>query len=160
MALLPVGIASNKTAIDQTAAMNVLASVAADLRTTSLASSTTSRFGISIPAANQGTTAMTSTSVAYSYIGADGQPYATLASGSNVKYQLTATAMAPGEVTVTSSHFGIPPGTHNRPTTYYLTGTYSNHCATQTYLKLTWPAQASGTNIAGSVETVVLMDRN
>ena len=156
MALLPVGIASNKTAIDQTSAMNVLSAVAADIKTTPGSSGTVSstRYGISIPpVAPSG-----GTSTTVQYVSEDGQSFtaAQFASGTtNAIYQLTATVMAPSQISVTSSSHTGPRGT-------WVTSTNSYQCrsATQAHLQVSWPAQISGSSSANSVETVVSLDRN
>jgi type II secretory pathway pseudopilin PulG len=48
--LIPVGVQANRNATSQTAATNIIAAVVADLRATPTANSTSSQFGINIPA--------------------------------------------------------------------------------------------------------------
>ena len=53
VALLPVGVQTNQTAISQTAATSILSTVVADLRATPESSETSSQFGINMAAASE-----------------------------------------------------------------------------------------------------------
>lgn len=84
LGLLATGSQVNRTGIEQTAATNILTSVAADLRATPTANSTSLQFGIAIPANPVGG-ATTSTL----YFDSTGQSSTSLASGS--RYRLVVT---------------------------------------------------------------------
>jgi Tfp pilus assembly protein PilV len=79
--LLAVGVSSTTASIDQTAATNILTSIAADLESTAKAGQTSPVFGITLPLANAAT-AQVSPAI---YIGEDGQKAATAATA---RYQL------------------------------------------------------------------------
>jgi uncharacterized protein (TIGR02598 family) len=51
--LLPTGVTSNKATIEQTAAVNLLSAICADLRATPATSAASSQFAIAIPAAGE-----------------------------------------------------------------------------------------------------------
>jgi uncharacterized protein (TIGR02598 family) len=130
LGLLPVGVKTNQTAIGQTASIDVLSAVAADLRatpaTTPRAGSATSpRFAIGIPAnpvAAQATTTLFFTS--------DGQFSPSLQP--NSRYRVTVTFLPNGAA----------------------------HAATFLNLKTTWPAAATVANAEGTAELFIALDRN
>jgi uncharacterized protein (TIGR02598 family) len=139
-ALLPVGLNSNKAAIEQTNAMNVISAVAADLRATPASSGTATSplFGISVPpqpapGAGAGTIY---TSGTY-YFGIDGQCSGTSTS-TNSRYKLQAWLTSPSNIKTNTLAKAV----------------------TKARLLMTWPALASSTNASGYVETVVALDRN
>ena len=123
--LLPTGVTSNKATIEQTAAVNLLSAICADLRATPATSGVSSQFGITIPAAGAAATSA--------------QIY--LDESNNVVLPASAKARCLLNVWIT------PPSAGSRQ-------------ATTARLLLTWPAQAAIANAAGSVETVVALDRN
>lgn len=134
-ALLPIGMNSNKTSSEQTVATNMLTSISADLRTTTNPANSASAqlspiFGISVPPS---VTSSPATVQAPSpiYISADGTKATTPATIATARYQL---------------NVWTTPGLGKR--------------ATLVRLLLTWPANASVANAAGSVETVIALDRN
>lgn len=129
-ALLPVGLQTNRTAIQQTASSDLISAVVADLRatppTTPLgAAATSQRFQIAIPANPVG--AQTSTTL---YFADDGQSATTLSPSS--RYRLTVTFL---------------PNSGAR-------------AATMATLKMTWPAAANVANAEGSAQMFVALDRN
>jgi len=148
-ALLPVGLASNKEAVEQTSAMNVLSAVAADLHSTVASGTSTvnsTRFGISVPAVPSAPAITTSTNVQYSYISEDGQPSST---NSNAKYLLHVWITTPAPSSY-KKVFPPPVQTIN----------VASKSATQARLLLTWPAQANYLSPVGSAETIISLDRN
>ena len=140
-ALLPVGVQTNRNAISQTAATNIMAAVVSDLRATPKTSGTSSQFGITIstdPTRGVATTcqpcfdcwqAQTQTF----YFDGAGQSVA----AANSRYRLTVTSVQNPTATTTSG-------------------------ATFADLKVTWPAVVDPctTTPSGSVEMFAALDRN
>ncbi|XHR27657.1 MAG: hypothetical protein ACFUZC_17155 [Chthoniobacteraceae bacterium] len=56
LGLLPTGMTSNQTAVEQTAAANIASAIISDIRATSSTSGTSARFGLNIPAAGESDT--------------------------------------------------------------------------------------------------------
>ncbi|MEI8340420.1 MAG: hypothetical protein WCH43_02660 [Verrucomicrobiota bacterium] len=156
-ALLPVGLASNKDAVEQTAVMNVLTGIATDLRTAQSSTSTTivsSRYGISLPPANYTSSTPVPVATSVSYITADGQPCLSGSSDPNAKYQVRTWATAPSAFSVNGAFVPFPaPGHFNQTIT-------APKNTTQVRLLLTWPAQANYLSPIGSAESVISLDRN
>lgn len=129
--LLPVGLNSSQNSIEQTAANDVLAAVATDLRATPPTSppggvAVSARFGIAIPA-NPVTSSPSPTVL---YFDGDG----------TCSNSQTATSRYRMEVT-------FLPNAKER-------------AATRALLKVTWPAPASPANAAGTVSMFAAFDRN
>jgi uncharacterized protein (TIGR02598 family) len=94
--LLPIGLQTNQRSIEQTAAADILSTVAADLRATSRTATSSSQFGISIPP-----NPMTSSATApILYFNSVGQ---LVASDENPRYRLTITFPANGGGTKTAT---------------------------------------------------------
>jgi uncharacterized protein (TIGR02598 family) len=139
-ALLPIGMNSNKSSSEQTVATNMLTSIAADLRATpnpanSVSSQISPVFGFSIPAnATTGSVptvpALTPSPTATYYISANGTKATNASAIAAARYQL---------------NIWLTPSVGKR--------------ATLARLLLTWPANATVANAAGSVETVIALDR-
>lgn len=128
--LLPIGLQTNRNAIEQTAAVDVLSAVVADLRATPPTTprggiTTSSQFRISIP--SNPVTASTATTL---YFSAEGQSSTSLNPDS--RYRLTVTFLPNG------------PGSRS---------------ATLAELKMTWPA-ANSTVPDGSAQLFTAFDRN
>jgi uncharacterized protein (TIGR02598 family) len=134
--LLAVGFNTSASAVEQTSATNILASVATDLRTapTTAASGgtqvTTALYQLSVPVSGNAFPSAAQTK----YVDANGQittyQGAAVTAGSG-RYLLTVTGVA---------------------------GTGRN--ATQAHIMLSWPAAAPLAYAAGSVEMLVALDRN
>ena len=130
--LLPTGLNSNKAAIEQTAATNLLTAIDADLRAapntapggTAQASP---QFGIEIPAA--GGTATPQGNPVKVFVAEDGRVVSDAAAA---RYLL--------------SIWMTPPSTTRE--------------ATLVRLLLSWPASAAADKAAGSVDTVIALNRN
>jgi uncharacterized protein (TIGR02598 family) len=130
-ALLPVGVKTNHIATEQTASVDILSAVAADLRSTPVTfprggASTSPRFAIPIPANPVGGT--TTTTLFFSTEGRH-----TTAFDTNSRYRVTITF--------------APNGTGSRTATFV-------------ELKATWPAAATASNAEGTAEIFVALDRN
>jgi uncharacterized protein (TIGR02598 family) len=136
--LIPIGLRTNKAAVQQTAANGILSAVIADLRATPstlpLGSGTTSQeFGIFIPA-------NTVTSGTTLYFDGSGQP--------------------------TSALNGIPSGGQTpAQSEYLLTVNFipspsGPRAATFVNLEVSWPAASGTANAEGSVQDFVALDRN
>ena len=129
--LLPVGIATNQAALEQTGANDILSSVVSDLRSTppttprGLAAAS-KQFGVQIPA-NPVTAANTATV----YMSTGGAPSTTL---------------------LPSSHFLVV-------VTFVPNGTASR-APTLAKLTVSWPAVAGAGRSIGSVEQFLVLDRN
>jgi uncharacterized protein (TIGR02598 family) len=129
--LLPIGLQTNQRAIEQTASVDILSAVAADLRATPVTNprggaATSSQFGISMPGNPVGgTTTMTL------FFNSAGQSSTSLQSDS--RYRLAVTFVPNGSGTKT---------------------------ATFADLKVTWPAAAAAANAQGSAEMFAAFDRN
>lgn len=129
--LLPVGLNSSQNSIEQTAANDVLAAVATDLRATPPTSppggaSASARFGIAIPA----NPVTSSPSPAVLYFDGDGTFSTTQTTTSRYRLEVT-----------------FLPNARER-------------AATRALLKVTWPAPASPANAAGAVSMFAAFDRN
>jgi uncharacterized protein (TIGR02598 family) len=128
--LLPVGLQTNRRAIEQTASVDILSAVAADLRatpvTTPRGNATTSpQFGINIPAAgNAGTTTLFF----------NGTDQFAKSQQPDSRYRVTMRF-------VSSSGGG-------------------SKTATLADVRVTWPAGASITNAQGTAEMFAAFDRN
>jgi Tfp pilus assembly protein PilV len=130
-ALLPVGVKTTQTALEQTAATDMLSMVAADLRATPTTmprggATASPRFSIEIPA-NPVMASVTSTL----FFTSVGQFSTTLEAKS--RYRLTATF--------------VPNGPGGRTATFV-------------DLKMTWPAAAGLSNASAPVELFLALDRN
>ena len=138
--LLPVGLRSNQSAIEQTAANGIISAVAADLRAAppSTSGTTTAQFLIPIPM-----NPVQSTTTDTLYFASDGQ-----CSGSTLN--------GPALSSTTTSTIS----THKLVVTFLPTVPSTNtRAATQVSLKVTWPAGSSGIP-SGSVSAFVALDRN
>lgn len=129
--LLPTGLNSNKAAIEQTAATNLLTAIDADLRTAPNpapggTAQTSPQFGIEIPAA--GGTVTPQGSPITKFVAEDGR----VVSAASARYLL--------------SIWMTPPSTTRE--------------ATRVRLLLSWPASATADKAAGSVDTVIALNRN
>jgi uncharacterized protein (TIGR02598 family) len=93
--LLPVGLNSNKTSVEQTAAASLARAFVADLRATPITSSTTATFGITFP---------TSTSVVYSTIWLD-ESGAKVTTADSPKYRAYITLTPPPNATPKAATF-------------------------------------------------------
>jgi len=131
--LIPVGLRTNKAAVQQTAANGILSAVIADLRATPstlpLGSGTTSQeFGISIPA----NTVISGTTL---YFAGSGQFTQTL----------ILTGSAQSEYLLTANF--LPSGSGSRAATFV-------------NLEVSWPAESGTANPEGFVQDFVALDRN
>jgi len=129
--LLPVGMKSDQTAIEQTAANGILSAVTADLRATPPTSpvgqaATSQQFSVSIPP-NPVTTAPAATTL---YFSSNGK---CMTSAADSRYRLTIT---------------FPPN-----------GSYLK-TATFVKLQVSWPAALTPENAAGCAQTFLALDRN
>ena len=96
--LLPIGLNSNRTAIEQTAATNIATSIVADLRATFPTSTTSPRLGMSIPAAGSSPSTVTY------YLDENGGPFpAPSAVTPNSRYRATISWIAPATGTRTAT---------------------------------------------------------
>jgi uncharacterized protein (TIGR02598 family) len=130
-ALLPVGLKTNQTAIEQTASTDLLSIVGADLRSTPTttprgASAISPLFGINIPA-----NPVSSGTDETLFFTAEGE------------FSTTATATSRYRMTITF----LPNGS-------------GAHTATFVTLKVTWPAAATVANANGNANMFVALDRN
>jgi uncharacterized protein (TIGR02598 family) len=130
LGLLPIGLRSDQASFEQTAANGILSAVSADLRATPSLSGTTPQFKLQIP--SNPTTSSTATLYFSSY----GQG------------PVSFTASPRYLVTVCFVPNGSPP----------TSGT--SKAATVVNLQVSWPAAAPLANAAGSVQTLVALDRN
>ncbi len=129
--LLPIGLRTNQNATEQTASADLLGAVSADLRATPV---TMPRGGATTSqqfAIRIPANPVSAATTSTLYFTSEGQFSPTL--NPNSRYLLTITFVMNG------------------------TGARS---ATLADLKMTWPAAAAATNVAGSVETLVALDRN
>jgi uncharacterized protein (TIGR02598 family) len=132
--LLPIGLKSNETSIEQSAANGILSEVTADLRATpptvpSGLATTSQQFLIPIPA-NPVTTAPTATTL---YFTSDGRSSAESGVTGPWSYLVTIT---------------------------FLTNGSTAKSATFANLQVSWPASVQAANAVGSVRTFVALDRN
>lgn len=130
VALLPVGLQTSYSAIEQTASNDILAAVIADLRGTAPTSprgtiATSAQFGLNIPGNSDGLP-----STATLYFDSQGR---VLPASDGSRYRLTVTF--------------LPNGGGSRTATFV-------------HLKMTWPAVAGPANAPGSAETFIALDRN
>lgn len=128
--LLPIGISSNQTSAEQTAATNILTAVSADLRSAPNPSprgsaQTSLVFKIPIPAAGATASAVPTTI----YISEDGQP---AASAVAARYQMN----------------------------LWMTPPVTGRGATIVRAHVSWPPTAPIATAAGFVETLIALDRN
>lgn len=126
--LLPSGVNSNRDAREQTAAINFLTAVTADLREAGASPKTSVQYGLAVPGAGGSITP--SSAPIQKYLSEDGQ---VVASASSARYRLSVWMM--------------PPPADSRQ-------------VTAVRLLLSWPPTAEISNAAGSVETVIALDRN
>ncbi|MDD5349375.1 MAG: hypothetical protein PHQ12_04110 [Chthoniobacteraceae bacterium] len=138
-ALLPVGLKSNQTAAEQTAANGILSAVAADLRSAPQTvppgqAAASQQFQIPVP---QNPVELSPPSFTL-YFAGDGTFSADRQAGS--RYQLSA-AFLPN----------TPSGGGNGQ---------AGRAATLVKLRVSWPAGAASCEAAGSVETLLALDRN
>ena len=165
IALLPVGIAADKNMVQQTVATGLMASVVADLRNTYVPTEATDptygtaaipspRFGILIPRASA-----TSPTLIYTFfLQDDGSLAGTLntnaTAASNARYRVQLDFYPPGSVPLLPTT-GTP-----------ATAATTSLGPTRVRVLVTWPALADPSattapqNFAGSVETVVYLNRN
>ena len=135
LGLLPVGLLSNQASIEQTAANGILSAVITDLRTTppvsaQVQSGTSQQFQIAIPGNSVTNPLSSGTASPPLYFTGDNQCSTSLTAQS--RYLLTITFLPNS-------------------------GTRS---ATLVNLQVSWPAAAGLANAAGSVQTMVALDRN
>jgi uncharacterized protein (TIGR02598 family) len=142
--LLPLGLSSNETSLDQTMAGNIAGAIVGDLRSAQpLVTGTSPRFGFNIPGAGSGTTIGAAPQTLY--LTASGNPTGSVG-GSPV---ISGTAMPVYRATV---GFAPPSG--------------GQRTATSVRLLITWPALADGnpgqwpSNYTGSCEVDTTLDRN
>jgi hypothetical protein len=130
-ALLPVGVKTTQTAIEQTAATDLLSAIAADLRATPVTTprggaTASPRFAIGIPANPVSASATTAL-----FFRSGGQFSNRIEPES--RYRLTITFLPNGLGARTATFVG---------------------------LKMTWPAAAAVSNAAGAAELFLALDRN
>lgn len=130
-ALLPVGVRTTQTAIEQTTATDMLSAVAADLRATPMTTprggaTASPRFSVGIP-----NNPISASATATLFFTSAGQASTSIEPRS--RYRLTVTFLPNG------------PGTRT---------------ATFVDLKMTWPAAAGISNAAGAAELFLALDRN
>jgi uncharacterized protein (TIGR02598 family) len=145
--LLPVGLNSNQASIEQTAATSIATGIISDLRTTPITSTTSTRYGITIP-----TTGSATHTVFIKEDGtAAGAQDANANPSQNPRYRATLVFTVPPAKT---AYFGQTSPTATQGT------------STVVRLLLTWPAltdlnaSQAPTHYTGSFETVIAMDRN
>jgi uncharacterized protein (TIGR02598 family) len=145
LSLLPLGLTSNQTSLEQTTAGNIGAAIVADLRCAQpLATGTSPRFGFNIPGAESSPPTISSNPQTI-YLTANGS--ATGAVGSNPVSSGTA-------VSVYRATVGFAPPSGGQRT------------ATVVRLLITWPALADSNpsqwpaNYTGSYEADTTLDRN
>jgi uncharacterized protein (TIGR02598 family) len=131
LGLLPVGLTSNSTAVEQTTATNLLTAIAADLRNTPNPSPRGSahlspKYGISVPAFANGVAATSANAVTY-YFAENGA----VTNAADARYRVSSWMYAGEE-----------------------------RKATQARLQVSWPAAATVENATGSIESIVALDRN
>ena len=129
-ALLPIGLQTSHSAMEQTLSNDILAAIIADLRATAPTSprgnsAISAQFGINIPG-NSGGSGSSSTL----YFDAEGE---VRPSANGSRYRLIVTYPSNGG---------------------------GSRTATFVHLKMTWPAAAEPANAVGSAETFVALDRN
>jgi len=149
MALLAVGINSDKTTVQRSLAANIADAVMADLRATPLANQSyvptetlySPRFRFMLPATLTGTQTV--------YVAADGTPLTAL----NMNLSTANLSSGAGTFRVSISGPLRPSGTAQRT-------------ASPVYVLITWPGQADATaatwpsHYAGSFEVVTYLDQN
>ena len=143
--LLPLGLSSNQTSLNQTMAGNIAGAIVADLRCAQpLVTGSSPRFGFSIPGAQSSPPTIAGAEQTI-YLTANGSPTGTV--GSNPGSSGTA-------VSVYRATVGFaPPGANGRT-------------ATAVRLLITWPALADSnpgvwpSNYTGSCEVDTTLDRN
>ncbi len=144
--LLPVGLQSNQTSVEQTAAAGIARTILSDLRsTTPLTTGTSPRFSFKIPAAGGTASGNTPQMV---YFTEDGNTIGTGIVGN--------AATVSGTTTRYLASVGFTPPTPA-----------SNRTTTAVRVLITWPALANGSNttawptkFSGSYEIVTALDRN
>jgi len=146
--LIPIGLKSNRMAVEQTAANGIISAVTTDLRAIPISSppglsGTSQQFGIVIPA--QPISPVTTTTGTSTTLFFDGNGQFTTALGADSRYRLTATCYST-----------VP---NPLPSPLPASGT-SFRTATRVNLQVTWPAAASVQNAEGSTVTFVALDRN
>lgn len=146
LGLLPVGINSNQTSIEQTCAASIVRAILCDLRGMPAAGNTSSIFKISIPSSGSVTESI--------FLTEDGTPTASqnVANPSeNPRYRATVVVTAGAAQT---EYFGVTSSIPIQGKT------------TSVRILLTWPALADRTaaskpaNYSGSYEVVTALDRN
>lgn len=134
--LLPLGVTSNKTCFEQTAAANLARTIIADLRSTPASSGASVLYGLPLPVAGGGSTIGGSACSKTLLFSGDGS---SVSQGSSASRYRAAVGFA-------------PPG--------------SGKLSTAVRIVITWPAAADTTqntwamNSAGSYEIVTALDRN
>jgi type II secretory pathway pseudopilin PulG len=131
--LMPVGVQTNRNATSQTAATNIIAAVAADLRATPKAGTTSPQFGINIPS------------------DPTSPPDPPPCSGTQTFYLNTN-----GQIVTTDARYRVVITFIRNPSATATTG------ATYARLKVSWPAVADPctTTPSGSVEMFAAFDRH
>jgi uncharacterized protein (TIGR02598 family) len=130
--LLPIGLQTNQRSIEQTAAVDILSAVVADLRATQRGIGASPQFNVPIPA----NPVLAATPAPVLYFNKVGQASSALQPDS--RYQVTITFLADSP-----SPAGSPART-----------------ATLANLRISWPAAANATNAQGSAEIFAAFDRN
>ena len=100
LGLLPIGLQTNRTATEHTAAPKILSAVAADLRGTPATGATSARFSIEIPATS-------SSSSSTIYFTEDGTHSTSLASGSRYRVVVSFAPNSAGQRAATFAHVKI-----------------------------------------------------
>ena len=157
--LLPIGINSNRAAIEQTTACNIASAIVSDLRCAQpLGANASPRFGIPIPAPPGSASGTTQTSGTTIYLAADGSasPTGQVVTGG--------TSVSRYRATIGFSF----------PSTGQYAAPVSSRTATTVRILITWPALADATpgvwqigsspswptNYTGSYEADTTLDRN
>ncbi len=98
--LLPIGLETNRQSVEQTASVDILSAVAADLRATARGVGSSSQFNINIPS----NPIIASTAVATIYFDSAGQ---VVPSGSTARYRITVTFLDNGNRPRTATLAGL-----------------------------------------------------
>ena len=156
LGLLPIGVNSNQTSIQQTSAANLAKAVASDLRVTPAASGTNSYatspvYGFQIPAPGYNSTVPSCQTV---FFAESGNP-----TGAMGAIPATGAATSPDTMETTLSRFRVS-------VSFTAPAATGQKTATVAYIIVTWPALADPTpgnppaNYSGAYETVTALNRN
>src|SRR5436190_8868050 len=138
--LVPIGVQTNRNATSQTAATNIMAAVASDLRATPVNSTTSTQFGISVPVDARAGVAPTC------------QPCAGCWTGQTQTFYFDSQAQA---VNAANGRYRLSVTSVQNPTATASAG------AVFLALKITWPASADPCSAtpSGSIQNFAMLDR-